>query len=106
MAQTVGIAKICTVSSNEVGSLPLMEHIFWNGCGAPTAMRAQSYFLSVSQEEYIMNTRDYVVHRISVIIMELEQLKQLQDNAYTGLEETEQWHDQLNKAIDALYDAQ
>ena len=53
-----------------------------------------------------MNTRDYVVHRISVIIMELEQLKQLQDNAYAGSEENQEWHDKLNKAIDALYDAQ
>lgn len=53
-----------------------------------------------------MNTRDYVTHRINVIIMELEQLKQLQDDAYPGLEENEQWHDQLNKAIDALYNAQ
>ena len=53
-----------------------------------------------------MYTRDYVVHRISVIIQELDQLKQLQDNAYAASEENQEWHDKLNKAIDALYDAQ
>jgi len=60
----------------------------------------------VLKEEPVMYTRDYVVHRISVIIQELEQLKQLQDNAYAGSEENQEWHDKLNKAIDALYDAQ
>lgn len=53
-----------------------------------------------------MDTRDYVVHRLSVIIQELEQLKRLQDNAYPGLEDNTEWHDKLNQAIDALYDAQ